>query len=214
MEFIAPEKQAKAEIVVKKSKFIGHVFPAFSEEEALNYIESVRKEHYAATHNVYAYSVGVGNFAEKASDDGEPRGTAGYPVLEVIKKRNLKNVVCVVTRYFGGIKLGASGLVRAYSNAAALALDKAGIAVYRYHDLITIEVDYDKFGKVQRQLEDAGGIIDDVSFADKVSIRCFVAPELTQAVKSLVEDITAGTGTAVVSQGKYMPVSKSNRDTR
>ena len=93
MEFIAPSSHAKAEIIIKKSRFIGHVFPAFSEEEAIGHIESVKQEHQAATHNVYAYSVGVGALL-KEPDDGEPRGTAGYPVLEVIKKRNLQNVVC------------------------------------------------------------------------------------------------------------------------
>ena len=87
MEFTAPMRQAKIEIIIKKSRFIGHVFPAFSEEEALGQIESVRNQHRDATHNVFAYSVGIGNFAERASDDGEPRGTAGYPVLDVIKKR-------------------------------------------------------------------------------------------------------------------------------
>lgn len=206
MEFIVPSKQAKAELIIKKSRFIGHVFPAFSEEEAINHIESVKLQHPDATHNVYAYSVGVGSFAEKASDDGEPRGTAGYPVLEVIKKRNLQNVVCVVTRYFGGIKLGASGLVRAYSNAASSALDKAGVAVYRYHDLVKATVDYDRFGKVQRELETAMAVIHDTSFAEKVTIECFVLPELTQAIKSLIEDITAGQGVVTVSQGKYLPV--------
>ena len=206
MEFIAPSSHAKAEIIIKKSRFIGHVFPAFSEEEAIGHIESVKQEHQAATHNVYAYSVGVGSFAERASDVGEPRGTAGYPVLEVIKKRNLQNVVCVVTRYFGGTKLGAGGLVRAYSNAASLALDKAGVAVYRYHDLITATVDYDRFGRVQRELEVAKAVTHDISFAEKVTIQFFAVPELTQALKSLIEDITAGLGVVCVSQGKYLPV--------
>ncbi|HHX10966.1 MAG TPA: YigZ family protein [Firmicutes bacterium] len=206
MEFIAPLSRAKAELIIKKSRFIGHVFPAFSEEEAVKHIESVKQEHLDATHNVYAYSVGVGSFAEKASDDGEPRGTAGYPVLEVIKKRNLQNVVCVVTRYFGGIKLGAGGLVRAYSNAASSALDKAGLAIYRYHDLVTATVDYDRFGRVQREIEIAKAVIHDIAFTEKVSVQFFVLPELTQALKSLIEDITAGLGVISVSQGKYLPV--------
>ena len=200
MEFIAPLSQAKSEMVIKKSRFIGHVFPAFSEAEAVMHIESVKQEHMSATHNVYAYSVGVGTFAEKTSDDGEPRGTAGYPVLEVIKKRNLQNVVCIVTRYFGGIKLGAGGLVRAYSNAASLALDKAGVAVYRYHDLITATVDYDRFGRVQKELETVKATIHNISFADKVTVEFFAVPELTQALRSMIEDITAGAGVVSVSQ--------------
>ena len=204
--------QAKSEMVIKKSRFIGHVFPAFSEAEAVMHIESVKQEHMSATHNVYAYSVGVGTFAEKTSDDGEPRGTAGYPVLEVIKKRNLQNVVCIVTRYFGGIKLGAGGLVRAYSNAASLALDKAGVAVYRYHDLITATVDYDRFGRVQKELETVKATIHNISFADKVTVEFFAVPELTQALRSMIEDITAGAGVVSVSQGKYLPVRQLRRD--
>lgn len=206
MEFIAPLRQAKSEMIIKRSRFIGHVFPAFSEEEALGHVGSVKHEHRAATHNVFAYSVGVGTFAERASDDGEPRGTAGYPVLDVIKKRNLQNVVCIITRYFGGTKLGAGGLVRAYSNTASRVLDNAGLAVYRYHDFVTAIVDYDQFGRVQREIELAKAVIHNTSFAEKVTIEFFALPELTQGLRSLINDITSGLGVVSVSQGKYLSV--------
>ncbi|MGI6627576.1 MAG: IMPACT family protein [Bacillota bacterium] len=210
MEFIAPMKQAKIETVIKKSRFIGHVFPAFSEEEALGHIESVKIANPAATHNVYAYSVGIGTFAERASDDGEPRGTAGYPVLDVIKKRELRNVVCVITRYFGGTKLGAGGLVRAYSNAASMALDQAGLAVYMYHDFLTAIVDYDQFGRVQREIEIAGSFIHNISYTDKVTVEFFAIPETAPMLQARIRDITSGLGNFTISEGKYIPIREVN----
>ncbi len=208
MEFIAPLRQAKTEVVIKRSRFIGQVFPAFSEEEALKYIESVKNEHSNATHNVYAYSVGVGTFAERASDDGEPKGTAGYPILDVIKKRDLRNVVCIVTRYFGGTKLGAGGLVRAYSNTASMALDKAGLAVYKHHDFVTATIDYDQLGRTQREIETSGSVIHNISYAEKVTIEFYALPETTQTLKSRIRDITSGTAIVDVSDGKYLSVRK------
>ena len=123
MEFLSPAKEASAEYIVKRSRFIGTVSPAFSESEAEAFVSSIRAKYPDATHNVYAYSVGSGTPLDRLSDDGEPRGTAGYPVLDVIHKRGLKNVVCVVTRYFGGTQLGAGGLLRAYGKTANLALE-------------------------------------------------------------------------------------------
>ncbi len=210
MEFTAPRRQAKIEIIIKKSRFIGHVFPAFSEEEALGQIESVRNQHRDATHNVFAYSVGIGNFAERASDDGEPRGTAGYPVLDVIKKRGLSNVACVDTRYFGGTKLGAGGLVRAYSNAASMALDRAGLAVYMYHECLTAVVDYDQFGRVQREIETSGSVIQNISYAGKVTIEALALPETARILKDRIRDITSGLGSADISPGRYLPVREAN----
>ncbi len=210
MEFTAPLRQAATEIAVKKSRFIGHVFPAFSEEEALGHINAVRKKHLAATHNVFAYSVGIGNFAERASDDGEPKGTAGYPVLDVIKKRGISNVVCVITRYFGGIKLGAGGLVRAYSNAASMTLDKAGLAAYMYHERITAVVDYSQCGKVQREIEISGSITGNINYAEKVTIEAFALPKTARILRNRIRDITSGLGSADISPGKYLPVRETN----
>lgn len=204
MEFVAPMRVGKSEIIVKKSRFIGQAAPVFSEEEALEFIASVRQAHPGATHCVYAYSVGLGDFAEKASDDGEPKGTAGYPVLEVIKKRDLQNVVCTVTRYFGGTKLGAGGLIRAYTNAASLALDDAGLGLYRYHDLIRITVDYSIFEKVERLVKAYNCVIKDISYAEKVALEAFAVPETIPTLQSHISDLTSGDVHFQVSPGTYV----------
>lgn len=119
-------KRSSCEIVIQKSRFIGYCFPAETEEEAHKYLEETRKKHYDATHNCYAYSVGIDTVHKRFSDDGEPSGTAGMPILSVIGQQNLSNTLVIVTRYFGGTKLGAGGLVRAYSKACSEALAAAG----------------------------------------------------------------------------------------
>lgn len=205
MEYISVAQRAEAEIVIKKSRFIGNVSPARTVQEALEFISAVRQKYSDATHNVYAYSVGTGVRSEKASDDGEPRGTAGYPVLEVIKKRNLTNVVCVVTRYFGGILLGAGGLIRAYGTAASLAMDKAGISRWVYHDLLCISVDYEHFGRIQRELETRGCIIRDTAYADRVTVKSLVLPDETENLRKKISDLTSGKALISVKEGQYVP---------
>lgn len=206
MEFIAPRKLGNSEVVVKKSRFIGQAAPCFSEQEASRFISNVKGEHPEATHNVYAYCIGIGDFAERASDDGEPRGTAGYPVLAVIKKQNVQNVVVTVTRYFGGTKLGAGGLIRAYSTTASLALNDAGLALYRYHDLVTISCDYNHFGSVHRTIEGLGCKTANISYAEKVTIEAFVMPEDISNLQSLIQDLTSNKAHLEVSQGMYIAV--------
>ena len=120
-------KSGEAELVIEKSQFISYAAPAATEEEALEFIQAIKKKHRDATHNVPAYVIGENNDIQRFSDDGEPSGTAGVPMLEVLKKEDLRDTVLVVTRYFGGIKLGTGGLVRAYTKAAKLALEAAGI---------------------------------------------------------------------------------------
>ena len=205
MEFIAPAREATAEIEVKKSRFIGTVAPAFSAEEAEARIAAVRRRYSDATHNVFAYLVGSGTPLERLSDDGEPRGTAGYPVLEVIKKRGLRNVVCVVTRYFGGTLLGAGGLLRAYGRAASAALDAAGTARYVYHKVLSAVLDYDQLGKVQRDLEARGVQVFGVSYAEKVTLRAYVPSEEVDSAVGWLKNLTAGKGLFIVEEGKFIP---------
>ena len=119
-----------SEIIIKKSRFIGHAKPVESEEEAIQFIEAIKKEHRSATHNCSAYVIGERDQIQKQSDDGEPSGTAGKPILEVIKHQGLKNTVVVVTRYFGGIMLGAGGLIRAYTDGAVAGIE-AGKPIYK-----------------------------------------------------------------------------------
>ncbi len=209
MEFESPAKEASAEIEAKRSRFIGTVAPAFTAEEAEAFVAAIRRKYPDATHNVYAYSVGTGTPLERLSDDGEPRGTAGYPVLEVIKKRSLRNVVCVVTRYFGGTLLGAGGLLRAYGKAASAAIDAAGVSKYVFHQVFTVAVDYDQFGRLQRELEGRGIRIIDTAYAEKVTVKAYVRPEDVDALLARVRDLTSGKARPSVEEGKYIPWTTS-----
>lgn len=171
--FNSVEKKAVSEIVIKKSRFIAHVFPVNTEDEALYYLQEVREEHRDAAHNVFAWQVGIEKTLQRCSDDGEPSGTAGKPVLEVIKQNGLTNILIVVTRYFGGTKLGASGLIRAYRQAAKAGIEKARIVKKAYHDVYRIAVGYPFWGQVQRELE-SWGSIENVSYTERVEFSILI----------------------------------------
>lgn len=205
MEFLSPAKEASAEHVVKRSRFIGTVSPTFTESEAEAYVASIKANHPDARHNVYAYSIGAGTPLDRLSDDGEPRGTAGYPILDVIHKRGLRNVVCVVTRYFGGTLLGAGGLLRAYGKTASLALDEAGVVKYVYHSLMGIRVGYDQFGRVQRELENQGCVVLNVDYGEAVTVKAYVKDEETPLLSKRITDLTSGKAEITVSEGKPIP---------
>ena len=140
------------EYIVEKSTFIGYAKPIKSEEEAVEFINEIKKKHKDATHNVWAYTVGETMNIQRYSDDGEPQGTAGIPTLEVIKKEDLRDVVVVVTRYFGGIKLGAGGLVRAYTKGAKVGIEAAQIIEKVKYKEVGITIDYNQIGKVQNEI--------------------------------------------------------------
>lgn len=149
-------REASAEIVIKKSRFIGHAKPVETEEDAIAFIDEIKRLHRQATHNCSAYMVGERDQHQKASDDGEPSGTAGKPILEVIKNKGLKNVAVVVTRYFGGIMLGAGGLVRAYTDGAVAGIEAAEEIVYVLHREVFVDVDYTWYGKLENELHGRG----------------------------------------------------------
>ncbi len=146
------EQLGQAEIVIEKSTFIGYAKPVGSEEEALAFVQEIKKKHRDATHNVPAYVLGEHNDIQRCNDDGEPSGTAGVPVLEVLKKEDVRDVAVVVTRYFGGIKLGTGGLVRAYTKGAKIALEAARIITKVLYQVIVVTVDYTMLGALQNQL--------------------------------------------------------------
>lgn len=162
---------ASAEFTEKHSRFIGHAAPVSGEEEAAAFLRSVREKHREATHNVSAWRLREGQL-QRYSDDGEPRGTAGVPVLDVILKSGVTDAAVVVTRYFGGILLGAGGLVRAYSHAASLALETAGVAVMRRCFLLELSCDYGQYAGVGALIPEHGGVIDRSDFTDAVRL-CF-----------------------------------------
>ncbi len=209
MEFLSPSRQSEAEILEKRSRFIGAASPAFSVEEAFEFISSIRAKHPDASHNVYAFSIGTGTPVDRVSDDGEPRGTAGYPILEVIHKRELRNTVCVVTRYFGGTLLGAGGLLRAYGKAANRALDEAGACKYAYHQLLRISLAYDQYGRIQRELEVWGAIIDQAEYGENVTVSAYVNGQDVDGLVARITDITAARSRIQVEDGKYIPCQEA-----
>lgn len=198
------QKEAAVEIIIKKSRFIGHAKPIESEEEAIAFIEAIKKEHWNATHNCSAYCVGQHNEFQKQSDDGEPSGTAGKPILEVIKQKDLRNTVVVVTRYFGGIKLGAGGLIRAYTEGAVVALN-AAVPVFRVlHQKVSIEIDYTWQGKVENELRNNDVIIDQTDFTDKVTYHCLPPAEETKQFTEWMTDLTQGKGKITLGETLYL----------
>lgn len=157
-----------AEMVEKKSRFIANVKPILSEDEAAAYIEEIKKKYWDARHNCYAYQLGERNQIQRYSDDGEPGGTAGMPILDVLRGRDIKNSIVVVTRYFGGTLLGTGGLVRAYSSAAKAGLEAAGLIERIPHIRQYFTVDYTMAGKVQYEVLNGGHILEDTVYTDKV----------------------------------------------
>ena len=168
---------AKDEFVEKRSRFIGYCKPVTCEQEAVDFINEKRSEHWNATHNVYAYSLREGNI-KRYSDDGEPSGTAGMPCLDVIVKNEIYDVCVVVTRYFGGVLLGTGGLVRAYSHGAKIALDAAKIAVMQNCLVCSARCTYNRYGKVSALVTDNGGAVDDTVYEGDVLIKFHIKPDL------------------------------------
>ncbi len=166
------------QIEIKKSKFICHLFRIESEEQAKEYIAKIKKEHYKANHNCSAYMLGENFEIQRSSDDGEPSGTAGVPMLEVLKKNQLQNTLAIVTRYFGGIKLGAGGLIRAYSTSVSEALKEIGIVQGKLQQLLDITIDYHQLGKLQNYLENEQIAIQEIDYLEQITVK--VAIDINQ----------------------------------
>lgn len=191
-EYFTIKGPAQHTTIIKKSKFISNVLPVENQDEAEKYIDSLRKKYWNATHNVYAFTIGLNDETQKFSDDGEPSGTAGKPVLEVIKSKALKNVLVVVTRYFGGILLGAGGLIRAYSESAAGGLNEAGIVKKIKYDIYEVKVDYNQLGKLQWEINQKGLFISDINFSQDVLMKVCVPVNSALNFKEFIMNITSG----------------------
>lgn len=196
------------EYIVEKSTFIGYAKPIKTEEEAIAFVNEIKKKHKDATHNVWAYTVGENMNIQRYSDDGEPQGTAGIPTLEVIKKEDLRDVVVVVTRYFGGIKLGAGGLVRAYTKGAKLGIE-AGIVIEKVkYTEVKIKIEYTQLGKIQNEIMNLGFTVKDTIYSEGVEIIVYSKVENVESLKDRMIDITSGT--ADVSLGEEYYLSEKN----
>ncbi|MGE5589007.1 MAG: YigZ family protein [Bacillota bacterium] len=192
MDYITVRGEATAEVVIKKSRFIGHVFRVTSEDNALRHLDAVRTRHRDARHHAFAYRLGPEARVQRMSDDGEPQGTAGRPILELLQKQDVTDALVVVTRYFGGVLLGAPGLVRAYGEAARDAMAAAGRERRRELTVVRLTLDYTWLGKVQHALEEAGALTLDTRFSDRVEILAAVEPAAASAVTRTLADLTAG----------------------
>jgi uncharacterized YigZ family protein len=194
----------QAEIVIKKSRFIGHAKPVASEEEAIQFIEGIKKEHWSATHNCSAYMIGERDEIQKASDDGEPSGTAGKPILQVVKNQELKNVAVVVTRYFGGIMLGAGGLIRAYTDGAVAGLAAAEQLYKVLHREVLVEIDYTWLGKVENELRGRAMLMGESVFTDKVTLTCLPRADEAESFIEWMTDLTQGQGMIRSAEDRYI----------
>lgn len=193
---------AEAEFVEKKSRFIGYIAPVSTKEEADAFIASIKSKHWDATHNVYAYVLRKDQ-CRRYSDDGEPQGTAGIPVLDVLLKENLTDCVCVATRYFGGTLLGTGGLVRAYSHTAKIAVDAAGVITMKECYRLQLSVDYTLYGKLNSLISEYGAKTDDTVFADNVTLTFTLPSANYPSFQKELTEISLGKASASVIDELY-----------
>ncbi|MBR1552392.1 MAG: YigZ family protein [Schwartzia sp.] len=182
----------EAEFTVQRSRFIAYAEPVKSEEEARAFLAKIRKEHYDARHCCSAWVLGADGARQKSSDDGEPGGTAGMPILDVIKKRELTDAMVVVVRYFGGIKLGAGGLVRAYSHAASIGIDAAKVARRVLLRRMVVTVDYASLSAIEHWARQQNLRTGEAVYAEKVTLPLLIVPEDWESVRQTLADLTAG----------------------
>lgn len=211
-EYLVPSEYGEDEFIEKKSRFIGRIWPVETEEEALARIQEMKKKHYDATHNCWAYIIRDG--AVRFSDDGEPGGTAGMPMLQVLQREGLFNAVCVVTRYFGGILLGAGGLVRAYTKGAKIAVDAAGKSMKRVWTVLYVPCPYSFYERVRLEVEAFGGIVRKADFGAEVEMELLFPEAKTQEFLDRLTDMTAGTVESMEIGQEYraFPVSGKGSD--
>ena len=195
---------ASAEVVIEKSRFIGQSFHVEDLEETENIIKEVKKKYYDATHNCFAYIIGEDMSIAKASDDGEPSSTAGVPMLELMKKLNLTNTLIMATRYFGGIKLGASGLIRAYAKTAKISLEANSIVNKDVFNRIILEIDYSLIGRIQKFLENNQIIHDAPIFTEKVELNLYAKDEKIEGLQKDLLDITNANCKLVIGDKLYL----------
>ncbi|MQQ30335.1 YigZ family protein [Streptococcus mitis] len=192
MEFRTIKEDGQVQEEIKKSRFICHAKRVYSEEDARDFITAIKKEHYKATHNCSAFIIGERSEIKRTSDDGEPSGTAGVPMLGVLENHNLTNVCVVVTRYFGGIKLGAGGLIRAYAGSVALAVKEIGIIEIKEQAGIAIQISYAQYQEYNNFLKEHTLMELDTNFTDQVDTMIYVDKEEKENIKAALVEFFHG----------------------
>lgn len=201
--------EAETEYIIKKSRFLVHLKEVTTEAEVNAFLEGLRKQYWDASHNCYAYQLGLGGRIQKSSDDGEPSGTAGRPMLEVLKKNEITNTVAVITRYFGGVKLGASGLIRAYSHGVSLGLETAKIADYLPYTIYTLSFDYSFVSTLERLIPAQEAQITERTFTDKVAFNCQVPEEKGTSFLEAITNATNGRALYEDLGTKVLPIIRA-----
>lgn len=191
-EYRTVAREGVHETEINRSRFLCALAPAATEQEAQDFVARIRREHADASHNCYAYVIGADAGIQKASDDGEPGGTAGVPMLQMLTRREMRYVVAVVTRYYGGVKLGAGGLIRAYGGAVGEALDALGTLTRRRFRLATVTVDHQRAGKLENELRSTGRSVRDVTYGEAVTLEIGLPASDVEAFRGWLADATAG----------------------
>ena len=204
-EYYIPTRAAESEFVEKRSRFIGYIKPVETEAEARAFVEEIKKRHYDARHNCWCYLLREGGVV-RYSDDGEPQGTAGQPMLGVFEKEGITDLVCVVTRYFGGILLGTGGLLRAYTKGAKDALDAAGVSVVRRCVRQLVPCTYSLYERLKQETERFGAVIEDTEYGADIVLTVLVPEEQSDAYAARILDFTAGTVETLVDGEVFQPV--------
>ncbi len=198
--------------IIQKSRFIGHIKRVETEAAALEFIHEIKAIHNDATHNCSAYIIGEQDHIQKANDDGEPTGTAGVPMLEVLKRQGLKDTAVVVTRYFGGIKLGAGGLIRAYGSTTSLAIKATGIVKRKLTQGYSITIDYPLLGKVENALRQSSHLLRTINYLEKVEFIVYVEIDMEQNFLDWITDMTSDQAVVIKKDVEYTEIALSSRE--
>ncbi|MDY7042858.1 MULTISPECIES: YigZ family protein [unclassified Virgibacillus] len=204
--YLTVKLEGRDELTIQKSRFIGYVKRVETEEAAQSFIQEIKKKHHDATHNCSAYLVGEHDQIQKANDDGEPSGTAGVPILEVLKKQHLKDTVVVVTRYFGGIKLGAGGLIRAYGSTTSQAIKTTGVVKRQRMQGFSVTVDYTQSGKLEHEIRRSKYRLERINYSDKVEFVVFVEIGQEEEFKETIVDLTSDQAVMTPTNTIYMEI--------
>jgi len=202
--YLTVKGYGESEIVISKSRFLTYIERAETEEDAISFIDGIKKLHHNATHNCSAYIIGEHDHIQKANDDGEPSGTAGVPMLEVLKKRGLKDTVVVVTRYFGGIKLGGGGLIRAYGKATTEGLIAAQVVERKLHHFMKVAIDYTWLGKVENEVRSSSYTLEEIRYLEGVEIIVSVLKEEEEQFRSWITELTNGQASITFEDAQFV----------
>ncbi|WP_391207999.1 YigZ family protein [Psychrobacillus sp. L4] len=203
-DYLTVKGSGESEIIIQKSRFLTYVKRAETDEEALVFIHLIKQKHKDANHNCSAYIIGEHDHIQKANDDGEPSGTAGFPMLEVLKKQGLKDTVVVVTRYFGGIKLGGGGLIRAYGKATTEGIDAAKVVERKLHHLMKVSIDYTWLGKVENEVRSSEYPLKEINYADSVEVFVYTIAKEEAKFVDWMSEITNGQAKIEIVEKEFL----------